>query len=480
MNRDECPGSNLMVLLVEDEPDMRLGCTQAMDLDGIPSRAVASVEEARPLLQPGFPGVVITDMKLPGEDGLALIKFCRQLDAELPVVMITGHGDVRLAVEAMRNGAYDFITKPFSRETLLDVTRRALEKRRLTLEVLKLRQSLADLHGFERQLVGASEHIKNVRTLTAELAASPIDVLISGETGTGKEVVAQALHTQSDRRQGPFVAINCGAMSDQLLDGELFGHEPGAMPGALEKRIGKIEFANGGTLFLDELESMSISMQMKLLRVIQDRKIERIGSNEQLHVDVRIIAATKINLLQAAQEGTFRADLYYRLNIASVKMAPLRERREDIPVLLNHFLLLASSRYARPLPDISQAQQNQLLAHDWPGNVRELKNIAECLVLNVPCGVITRREPDADPDLDNDPGLVEMVENFEKAIIESVLVKHSGNASLSARSLKVPKTTLADKLRKYNLSTKRDDGQPAATRVRQEDAAERDPQEALE
>jgi two-component system C4-dicarboxylate transport response regulator DctD len=351
----------------------------------------------------------------------------------------------------MRSGAYDFIPKPFSREALLEVVRRALEKRALTMEVEKLRRTLANRAGLESTLLGASPQMRRVRSLLADIADSPVDVLVHGETGTGKEVVAQALHTHSRRRDAPFVALNCGGMPDNLLDSELFGHEPGAFTGAQKRRIGRIEHADKGTLFLDELESMPTAMQIKLLRVLQERRVQRLGSNEQTAVDVRVVAATKENLLERAKANQFRLDLYYRLNVATIELPPLRERREDIPLLLEHFMLLAASRYGSAKPAVTQQQMRQLLSHEWPGNVRELRNVADCLVLGIPCAVIETKA--ASPASQDVPvlSLPEMVERYERDLIVAELARHQGNVAHSARALKVPKTTLADKVRKYGL-----------------------------
>ncbi|WP_447778101.1 sigma-54-dependent transcriptional regulator [Variovorax boronicumulans] len=442
--------TDLSVLIVEDDPDVQLGCVQAMQLAGISVRAVGSAEEAEALVQPGFSGVVVTDMRLPHKDGLELVRSFQQCDRDLPVIMITGHGDVGLAVEAMRSGAYDFIPKPFSPEAFLEVVRRALEKRALTLEVVLLRRSLASRAGLESQLIGNSSQMQSVRSLIAEVADSPVDVLVHGETGTGKEVVAQALHTHSHRRSAPFVALNGGGMPENLFESELFGHESGAFTGAQKRRIGKIEHANGGTLFLDELESMPLGMQIKLLRVLQDRRVERLGSNISTQVDVRIVAATKENLLQRAKDGGFRMDLYFRLNVATIELPALRERREDVPLLLEHFMLLAASRYSRSNPGVTQDQMRRLIAHDWPGNVRELRNVADCLVLGIPSDVLGK--PTAKLTAIAALSLADMVDSYERDLIASELSRNQGNIAHSARALGVPKTTLADKVRKYGLS----------------------------
>jgi DNA-binding NtrC family response regulator len=287
-----------------------------------------------------------------------------------------------------------------------------------------------------------------VRQLVARVAGSHVDVLIRGETGTGKELVAQALHELSGRQAAPLVALNCGGLPDNILDSELFGHEAGAFTGAAKRRVGKIEYAHGGTLFLDEVESMPMAVQIKLLRVLQDRVIERLGSNERVPVDCRVVAATKDDLLQRAKDNTFRSDLYYRLNVVTIELPPLRERREDIPLLLEHFLLMAASRYGLPQPVVNATQMRALMAHDWPGNVRELRNVADCLVLGVPSSVLGSSDAPA-PAVNL--SLSETVEDFERSLIREALVRHGGNIARTAQTLRVPKTTLNDKLRKYSL-----------------------------
>ncbi|MFO1263561.1 MAG: sigma-54 dependent transcriptional regulator [Rhodoferax sp.] len=441
----------LTVYLVEDDAAVQLGCVQALQLADIAVRAFDTAEALLPLISPGLPGVVVTDMRLPGADGLAVIREVVDVDPDLPVIMITGHGDVSLAVEAMRSGAYDFIPKPFSPEHLVEVVQRALEKRRLTLEVAQLRRVLFLHEGLEGQLVGHTPSIRRVRELVMEVADSPVDVLIRGETGTGKEVVARALHEHSRRSKAPYVALNCGGLPDTLLDSELFGHEPGAFTGAQKRRIGRIEHAHGGTLFLDELESMPMGVQIKLLRVLQERSIERLGSNQSIPVDVRVVAATKDDLLARAQAGSFRADLVYRLNVVNIELPALRDRRDDVPELLEHFLLLAASRYGRPQPRVSQAQLRQLMARDWPGNVRELRNVADAMVLGVGPQWVSPHGVASTDVLDNQPSLTETVEQFERSLIADALQRQGGNVGQTAKALRLPKTTLVDKIRKHGL-----------------------------
>ena len=438
------------VLIVEDDPHVRLGCVQAMQLANLAVEGVGSAEEALTRLALGHIGAVVTDMRLPKADGLSLVRLCQQQDAHLPVVMITGHGDIDLAVESMRAGAYDFITKPFASERLVDVVRRALEKRQLTREIARLRQQLHQGDDIESRLIGQSPAMVAVRRLILDVADSPVDVLVHGETGCGKELVAQALHAASPRRKGPYVALNCGGMPDNLLDSELFGHEAGAFTGAQKRRIGKIEFAQGGTLFLDELETMPMAMQIKLLRVLQERKLERLGSNAPIDIDCRIVAATKDDLLERGKQGSFRTDLYYRLNVVTITLPPLRERREDIPLLMAHFTATAAQRFNRPPPELTPAQLSALMRHDWPGNVRELRNVADCLVLGVRHAILDA--PGATPAA-TPPGLslAEAVEHFERQLIAAELARQGGNMAKTAEALKVAKTTLHDKAKRLGL-----------------------------
>jgi len=439
--------SEFTVLLVEDDPHVRLGCQQALQLAGLQVDDVANAEDALAVLASGRVGVVVTDMRLPKADGLSLVRYCKELDASLPVIMITGHGDVSLAVDAMRSGAYDFITKPFASELLVEVVRRALEKRLLTREVAALRQQLAHRSGIESKLIGQSAAMQAVRKLVLDVAESPVDILIRGETGCGKELVAQALHDFSQRRDAPYVALNCGGMPDNLLDSELFGHEPGAFTGAQKKRIGKIEYAQGGTLFLDEVESMPMGMQIKLLRVLQERKLERLGSNQAIAIDCRVVAASKDDLLARAQDKSFRADLYYRLNVVTIELPPLRDRREDIPLLMAHFTLLAAQRFNRPQPELNAAQMSRLMAHNWPGNVRELRNVADCLVLGVRNSVLDAVQGGGAAEL----SLSEAVDHFERGLIAAELDRQGGNVARCAEALKIAKTTLHDKIKRLGL-----------------------------
>lgn len=438
----------LKVLIIEDDPDVRLGCEQALQLEGIATESVASAEEAQRCLGQDFRGVVVSDIRLPRMDGMTFLREVLAVDPELPMVLITGHGDISMAVQAMKDGAHDFIQKPFSPEYLVEVVRRALERRRLTLEVRDLRHRLEGRDQIEARLIGNAAGMIRVRQLIGGLADSAADVLIQGETGTGKELVARCLHEAGVRSKGNFVAINCGGLPETLFESEIFGHEAGAYTGANKKRIGKIEHANGGTLFLDEIESMPIPMQIKLLRVLQERTLERLGSNTPIAIDCRIVAATKEDLRALSEQGRFRADLYYRLSVATVSLPPLRERREDIPLLFQHFLLQAAARHGRPVPADDPGRIHQLVGYHWPGNVRELRNVADRCVLGIEYGA----PPFGNESDDRPRPLAETVDAFERALIADALRRHKGSLARSAEALGVAKTTLHDKIRKYGLS----------------------------
>ncbi|HEU0199982.1 MAG TPA: sigma-54 dependent transcriptional regulator [Burkholderiaceae bacterium] len=437
------------VLLVEDDATVRIGATQALQLAGFAVQSFARAEAARDAIKPGMPAVLVTDVRLPGMDGLALLEQTRARDPDIPVIIVSGHGDISMAVQAMRAGAYDFIEKPFSSDRLADVVRRAAEKRRLTLEVQALRDKLQHWNGIEATLLGVSPEIEEIRRQILMLAETDVDVLINGETGTGKELVARSLHEHSKRKTGHFVALNCGGLPETLFESEIFGHVAGAFTGAVRARVGKLEWSNKGTLFLDEIESMPLGMQIKLLRVLQERTIERLGSNEVIPIDCRVVSATKVDLKGLAAQEKFRSDLYYRLGVAVIELPPLRHRREDIPILFEHFLLLAGKRFGRPAPILSQTQIGELMAYAWPGNVRELHNVADRFVL----GLLGERfqlqkvalEPPA-------ATLAEQVTRFERALIEEELRRNHGNANAASESLGVPKKTLYDKLKRFHLT----------------------------
>lgn len=387
--------------------------------------------------------MILSDVRMPGMDGLQLLEQLQASDADLPVILLTGHGDVPMAVEAMRNGAYDFLEKPFSPEALLGSLRRALEKRQLVLENRRLHEQADFKVRLEANLLGVSQGMQQLRKQVLDLASLPVNVLIRGETGSGKEQVARCLHDFGPRAGKPFVALNCAAIPEQLFEAELFGHESGAFTGAQGKRIGKLEYANGGTVFLDEIESMPLAQQAKLLRVLQEQKLERLGANQSISVDLRIIAATKPDLLEEARAGRFREDLAYRLNVAELRLAPLRERREDIPLLFNHFARLAAERVGRSAPLLSGAHLGKLLGHDWPGNVRELANAAERHALGL-------GEPTAAP-IEAGQSLAAQQEAFEAQCLRAALSRHKGEIKAVMEELQLPRRTLNEKMQRHGL-----------------------------
>ena len=432
------------VLFVDDEAAIRDAVQQWLQLSGFDVRLCGSADECLKSLARELPGVVISDVRMPGTDGLALLERLQQIDRDLPVIMVTGHGDVPMAVQAMRQGAYDFIEKPFTPERLLDSLRRALEKRRLVQENRQLREQAALKDQIESRLLGVSRPMETLRRQIIALAGTPVNVLIRGETGSGKELVARCLHDFGPRAGKPFVALNCAAIPEQLFETELFGHESGAFTGAQGKRIGKLEHANGGSLFLDEIESMPLAQQVKLLRVLQEQQLERLGSNQSIKVDLRVIAATKPDLLEEARAGRFREDLVYRLNVAELRLPPLRERREDIPLLFDHYALLASEKFAREATPLTATELARLLAHDWPGNVRELANAAERHVLG-----LDRAELPEEP---AGNGLFERMEAYEAQCIRQALGQCKGDIKAVMELLGLPRRTLNEKMQRHGLS----------------------------
>jgi two-component system C4-dicarboxylate transport response regulator DctD len=442
----------VQVILIDDDPHLRQALFQTLDLAGLNVLPLAEANGLAERIGRDWPGVVVSDIRMPGMDGLELLAQLHGQDPELPVLLITGHGDVPLAVQAMRSGAYDFLEKPFASDALLDSVRRALALRALVLDNRSLRLALSDRQLLSSRLVGVSAAMLRLREQIGALAATKADVLILGETGSGKEVVARALHDLSSRRNGPFVAINAGALAESVVESELFGHEPGAFTGAQKRRIGKFEFANGGTLFLDEIESMSLDVQVKLLRMLQERVVERLGGNQLIPLDIRVIAATKEDLRQSADQGRFRADLYYRLNVAPLRIAPLRERGEDVLMLFDYFAGEASVRHDLTPNVLQPAQRALLLRHNWPGNVRELQNVAERFALGLELALDDSAEGKESTGHEVSGGLSEQVEHFEKSLIAAELERsHSSMRSL-AEALGVPRKTLHDKLRKHGLN----------------------------
>lgn len=432
------------VIVVDDEAAIREAVQQWLELSGCDVRTCASAAEALALVDRDFPGIVVSDVRMPGTDGLQLLDKLLQIDSDLPVILVTGHGDVPMAVQALRQGAYDFIEKPFTPERLLDSVRRALDKRRLVCENRQLRQQVADKGRIESQLIGISRPMENLRRQILELAGTSVNVLIRGETGSGKERVARSLHDFSPRASKAFAALNCAAIPETIFESELFGHESGAFTGAQARRIGRIEHADGGTLFLDEVESMPLAQQVKLLRVLQEKTLERLGSNKSIQVDLRVISAAKPDLLDEVKAGRFREDLVYRLNVATLHIPPLRERREDIPLLFEHFAHEAAQRHGREAPPLAPSELARLLGHDWPGNVRELINAAERHALGL----------SSPPPAERFAGqaLAQQMEAFEAQCLHNALLQCQGNIAAVMEILQLPRRTLNEKMQRHGLA----------------------------
>ena len=441
------------VLLVDDEKSIRMSLAQSIELAGFEVITCASAEQALEKLRAQWDGVIVSDISMPDMDGMTLMSQISSIDSDIPMILMTGHGDISMAVSAIQQGAYDFLEKPFSPDKMLYVIRRASEKRALSLENHRLRNELETQVALGPRIIGNSAEIVQLRRLVASVADTPTDILIEAETGTGKDLLARYIHEHSNRREHKFVAINCGAVPENLIESELFGHEKGAFTDAKARRIGKFEYADSGTLFLDEIESMPLVLQVKLLRVIEDRSIERLGSNESIHLDLRIIAATKVDLKALAEQGLFREDLYYRLNVVKVTIPPLRRRKDDIVLLFQHFSIIASTQYGRDVEELSRERMAALMSHDWPGNIRELRNIAERNVLlgeNCTFDFDNKLIPQEESGLN----LAEQVAQFEKMLIHSELGKCGGSIQDTQNSLELPRKTLYDKMKKYGLDKK--------------------------
>ncbi|ALL70728.1 Nitrogen regulation protein NR(I) (plasmid) [Paraburkholderia caribensis MBA4] len=453
-------GDDIRVLVVEDDENVRFGVEQAVALAGFAVSAYASAAQALAEVAPGAPLVIVSDVRMPGIDGLQLLDKVMAIDSQIPVVLISGHADISTAVGAMQVGAYDFIEKPFSSDHIAGRVARAVEKRRLTLEVQGLRAALDNWQGIEALVLGKSPAIAEVRKKILRLADTSVSVLITGETGTGKELIARSLHDFGGRRDKHFVALNCGGLPEQIFESELFGHEAGAFTGAIKKRVGKIEWAHGGTLFLDEIETMPVGLQIKMLRVLQERTLERLGANESISVDCRVIAASKADLTALSADGRFRSDLLYRLNVAQIELPPLRERREDVPLLFEHFVLAAARRFGQPAPVVSASQVSELMTHAWPGNVRELQNVADRFVLGLTGDSLLAEGGGTTV---KGGTLADQLAYFERRLIEDMLRRHHGNVAEASEALGMPKKTLYHKLRQLKIAARDAQGEEIDT-----------------
>ena len=438
------------VIVIDDEAMIRDSLKQLLEIEGYQVQCFNDPIAALSKLTRRFNGVVISDINMPKLDGLAMLEQVRAFDSELPVIFLTGFADVSVAVKAMQLGAYDLFEKPLN-EQLLDCLARACDKRALVMENRALKLAVEKTSAPGVRILGDTPQMQHMIHLLNTVIDTPADVMIEGETGTGKELVARYLHDQSNRSNCNFVAINCGAVPEQLIESELFGAASGAYTGATQSRQGKFEFAQGGTLFLDEIESTPMSLQIKLLRVLEERKVTPVGENTPVDLDVRIVAATKVDLLTLVDEGKFRADLYYRLNLVKVSIPALRDRKADIPLLFKHFSSIAATRFHKPPAPLNAQSQQYLLQYDWPGNVRELRNQAERAVLlgaDLAFEVNNVNQPTPPVDL----SFAEKVSFYEQSLLEEALERNQGSIKQTMQTLQLARKTLYDKMSKYGLN----------------------------
>jgi DNA-binding NtrC family response regulator len=448
------------VLIVEDHDRLREQLGQFYEQEGYQVATAGSGEDALQKLGTEKFALVVSDVKMPGLDGFQLARHIREKHPDTDIILITAFGNIRQAVEAMKLGASDYITKPFQPEVIRMVSEKLMEKRRLIEEVRELRQKVLDEHNLEN-ILSKSPKMHKVFELIRALAETDSGVLITGETGTGKELVARAIHNLSRRKDRPFIAINCGAFPESLLESELFGYERGAFTGAVLSRAGKIEQADSGTLFLDEIETIPAPMQVALLRVLQQREVERLGGNRRIKVDMRIIAATNVDLSLCLARGDLREDFYYRINVIPIQLPPLRERPEDFPILLDHVLGKHPLARSKEIRQVAPQVLDQMLAYRWPGNIRELENILERAIVKCRGKIIEEVDLPMPPQrvADLRPGrngsqnssLKQWLLGSEKDYLRSLLIKHRGSISLTAKEAKVDNKTLYRKMRRHGL-----------------------------
>jgi DNA-binding NtrC family response regulator len=434
---------------VDDELVVRDSLGRWFESEGYEVGLASSGREALAAIQEKPYDLALVDIKMPGMDGMELQQRLAQADPDLIIVIMTGYASVETAVQALKRGAYDYITKPIDPDELVHLVSKALEHKRATRELARLRENLQEIYP-AAELIGKSPPMKRVAELIEMVAPTDTTVLITGESGTGKELVARAIHALSPRRYMPMVVIHCGALTETLLESELFGHERGAFTGAQYRKKGKFEVADGGTVFLDEISDISLKTQTDLLRVLQEKEIVRVGGTQPIKVDFRCIAATNKNLEDLVKAGTFRPDLYYRLNVFTIQLPPLRERREDIPLLAEHFLKKYATAMNRPVPRLTPEAVDLLLTYDWPGNVRELENAIErALVISRGAEIQPAHFPfQLQP---HPAGNGQTLEDVERAHIERVVRQCDGNLSRAARILGIDRSTLYSKLRRYGL-----------------------------
>lgn len=441
------------LLIVDDEKNIREGLGTALELDGYDVVLAADGAEGWKRFQKGDVDLVITDLRMPGVSGEELLKRVGSETPGVPVIVLTGHGTVENAVEAMRNGAYDFLTKPVNLDRLSLLVKRALQNRELAIQNRRLQEDLERKKRFD-SMVGTSAALRRVFDTIARVAPTKASVLVTGESGVGKELVADALHDLSPRKGKPLVKVHCAALASTLLESELFGHEKGAFTGAVARKRGRFELAHEGTLFLDEIGEIDQNVQIKILRVLQEKRFERVGGEETLEVDVRIVAATNRDLKAEIEKGTFREDLFYRLNVVNVHVPPLRERKDDIPLLAASFLKEFSRENGKPIDGLDPRARAALYAYGWPGNVRELRNCLESAVVMAKGSVVTLDDLPPTVRPSGDAGWIRIqvgttMAEAEKVIIRETLSANKGNKSRTAEVLDIGRKTLHRKLAEY-------------------------------
>lgn len=439
------------VLIVDDEEGIRESLSDILEDEGYEVITSDTGEGAIKSLREHNPDLILLDVWLPGIDGIQTLKEIKEINPDLPVVMISGHANIDLAVKATKMGAYDFLEKPLSLDRVLIVTKNALERKKIELENKALRQNLMR----QRRLIGSSSKMQKLREQIEMAAKSNSRVLILGESGSGKELVAHLLHEKSNRAGKPFIEVNCAAIPQELIESELFGHEKGSFTGAFERKKGKFELANEGTLFLDEVGDMSLTTQSKVLRVIETQEFQRVGGSKSIKVDVRIISATNKDLFEEVKKGTFREDLFYRLNVIPITVPPLRERKEDIPELVEYFLEYFATEYGQRPKKITPEALKAIENYNWPGNIRELRNVIERLVIMIQSNIISPRDiiigENTRSDYFSFKTLKEARESFEKDFIEKKLEENNWNISKTAEILNIERSNLHRKIKAYNI-----------------------------
>ncbi len=450
------------ILVIDDDSSLRRVLEYNLQEAGYRVNAAASGEEGVRLFADDIPTLVITDMKMPGMDGMQVLRAIKERSPETPVIIITAFGTVDVAVDAMKLGAYDYITKPFNRDELLLVVSKALQFTGLFAENKRLTNELSDRSDF-RTMVGSSPAMEKVFQMVRKVADSEASVLITGESGTGKELVARSIHAQSGRRNGPFVAINCAAIPHDLLESELFGHVKGAFTGAVRDKPGKFMLADGGTLFLDEVGELPLELQPKLLRALQERVVEPVGGTGEQKLDVRVVAATNLDIEKSIVDGTFREDLYYRLSVIPVHLPPLRQRSEDIPLLLRYFC----GKHGAGKISFDKPALASLVSYTWPGNVRELENLVERLLImrnsdtiafddlpdKIRTGIPAQTSSSYSCGIINLPDGGYSLEQLEREVVVEALERNQWNQTAAARFLRIPRHTLIYRMEKYGIST---------------------------